>query len=274
MKTVLSIQSQVAGARVGNNVAVFALERLGVNVIPLPTTMYARRPDLGPPGGGPTPPAVLAAMIDALEADGWLPKIDAIITGYFATPEQVDVAADAVARVRKANPAAQYLCDPVMGDDGAIYVKLETADVIIRKLIPLAHEIAPNAFELGYIVGRDVITARDAAAALTQLGAAGLVSSLPLGDHIGTLHSAADGHWIVETPLLPEAPKGTGDLLSALYLGRRMRGESTAMALEGAVGAVRNVIVRSLAEGSRDLAIIAAQDQLLMPDQCPKAIRL
>ena len=44
MKTILSIQSQVAGARVGNSVAVFAMERLGVRVIALPTTLVGRRP--------------------------------------------------------------------------------------------------------------------------------------------------------------------------------------------------------------------------------------
>ena len=44
MKAVLSIQSQVAGARVGNSVAGFALERLGVPVIALPTTLLGRRP--------------------------------------------------------------------------------------------------------------------------------------------------------------------------------------------------------------------------------------
>ena len=40
MNTILSIQSQVAGARVGNSVAAFAMERLGVRVLQIPTPTW------------------------------------------------------------------------------------------------------------------------------------------------------------------------------------------------------------------------------------------
>ena len=55
MKTILSIQSQVVGARVGNSVAAFAMERLGVPVSFDGMTTGGMRftSSLVKPGGGP-----------------------------------------------------------------------------------------------------------------------------------------------------------------------------------------------------------------------------
>jgi pyridoxal/pyridoxine/pyridoxamine kinase len=93
MKTVLTIQSQVANARVGNSVAAFALERLGVRALCLPTTLLGRRPDRAAeahvsPGGGPIPPSWLAEMLDALEDDGALANVDVGLSGYLADAGQ------------------------------------------------------------------------------------------------------------------------------------------------------------------------------------------
>mgnify|MGYP000962783201 CR=1 FL=1 len=98
MKTILSIQSQVAGARVGNSVAAFAMERLGVRVFQLPTTILGRRPDHGAPGGGKVPAETLASLIDGMAADWLFGEIDAVLTGYLGDAEQAPVILDAVAR--------------------------------------------------------------------------------------------------------------------------------------------------------------------------------
>ena len=79
--TILSIQSQVAGARVGNSVAAFAMERLGVRVLAAPSVILGRRPDLGAPGGGPVPADILGAILDGLANAGVLGEIDAVLTG-------------------------------------------------------------------------------------------------------------------------------------------------------------------------------------------------
>jgi pyridoxine kinase len=120
VKTILSIQSQVAGARVGNSVAAFAIERLGVRCFQLPTTLLGRRPDHGAPGGGPIAADQLASMIDALAEDGLLAEIDAVLTGYLGQPGQVSVILDAVERIKAANPKAIFVCDPVLGDEGKL----------------------------------------------------------------------------------------------------------------------------------------------------------
>lgn len=265
------MQSQVAGARVGNSVAAFAIERLGVRALALPTTLLGRRPDRGPPGGGPIPSDILASLLDAMDADGRFAEIDAVLVGYLGHAEQAPVILDAVERIKAANPDALFICDPVLGDAGKLYVPDATADAILQGLVPRADWLLPNAFELGLIAGCAIDSLDAARGACRRLGKPALVSSIPSSAGVGNLYAAPGGDWLCETRRLEGVPKGTGDLLSALFVARRLRGEAPAVALEGASGAVHDVIVRSLASGSDDLALPAAQDVLAEPVTWPRA---
>jgi pyridoxine kinase len=273
-KTILSIQSQVVDARVGNGVAAFAMERLGVRVWQLPTTLLGRRPDHGPPGGGPIPAETLASLFDGLAADGRLSEVDAVLTGYLGDAEQAALILDMVERVKGANPSALFVCDPVLGDEGKLYVNQAIADAVLAGLAPRADWLMPNAFELGLIAGRAIEgldAARDAA---RRFGKPMLISSIRTATGLGNLFAAPGGDWFSETTRLPRAPKGAGDLLSALFTARRVRGEAPAVALEAATGAVFDVIVRSLAAESDELLLPGAQDLLAEPVTWPRALRL
>ncbi len=271
MKTVLSIQSQVAGARVGNSVAAFAMERLGVRVLQLPTVLLGRRPDHGPPGGGPIPAATLSAMIEGLAADGVLAEVDAVLSGYLGAPDHVGVVLDAVERVKAANAKAVFVCDPVLGDDGKLFVRDEIADAVLNGLWRHADWLTPNVFELGLLTGRTVDSLESAREAARFVGKPVLCSSIRTALGLGNLLAAPTGDWFCETPRLPRAQKGAGDLLSALYVGRRVRGDALVVALEGATGSVYDVIVRSLAADSEDLLLPAAQELLEEPVTWPRA---
>ncbi len=273
-RTILSIQSQVAGARLGNSIAAFAMERLGVRVWQLPTTLLGRRPDHGAPGGGPLPAETLASLFEGLAADGVLSEVDAVLTGYLGDSEQVPVILDAIERVKDANPRALFVCDPVLGDEGKLYVSQSLADAVVSGLAPRADWLLPNVFELGLIAGRVIEGLDSARDAARRIGKPVLASSVRTALGIGNLYAAQGGVWFCETPRLPRAPKGAGDLLSALFVARRMRGEAPAVALEAATGAVYDVIVRSLAAESKDLDLPAAQDVLAEPITWPRANRL
>lgn len=274
MKTVLSIQSQVVGARVGNSVAAFAMERLGVRVLQAPTTLLGRRPDHGPPGGGPIPAETLAALLDGLAADGIFAEVDAVLTGYLGTPEHVAVILDTVTRIRAANPKAIFVCDPVLGDEGKLFVSDAIADAMLNGLWQHADWLTPNAFELGLLTGRTVDSLNAARDAARRIGKPVLCSSIRTALGMGNLLSQPTGDWFCETARLPRAPKGTGDLLSALYVGRRIRGDAPAIALEGATGSVYDVIVRSIAAESEDLLLPEAQAVLDEPVTWPRARHL
>lgn len=271
MKAVLSIQSQVAGARVGNSVAAFALERLGVPVIALPTTLLGRRPDRGAPGGGPVEAAKLASMVEALDADGALKGVSHILSGYIALPEQAEVVLDAVRRVKAANPSAQYVCDPVMGDTPGAFVTPEIIDAIRKRLAPAADVLTPNHWELETLAGAQLPTLETTHAGARSFGKPIIVTSAPRATGVATLYASPSATWLVETPKIAGAPKGAGDLFTALYVARRALGQSVVVALEAAAGAVHDIIVHSTLEGAAHLAVISAQDKLEHPDTWPTA---
>jgi pyridoxine kinase len=271
VKTILSIQSQVAGARVGNSVAGFAIERLGVRVWQLPTTILGRRPDHGPPGGGPLPAETLASLFEGLAADAVLGDVDAILTGYLGADEQVAIVLDIVEQVKAANPKALFVCDPVLGDDGKLFVADELADAVINSLAPNADWLTPNVFELGLMAGRAIDSLTSARDAARRIGKPVLCTSIRTGVGLGNLFAAPGGDWFCETARLPRALKGAGDLMTALFVARRIRGEAPALALEAATGAVYDVIVRSLAAESEDLLLPEAQDLLVDPVTWPAA---
>lgn len=271
MPTVLSIQSQVADAKVGNSAAVFVFERLGVEVIALPTVLFARRPDRGPPGGGAAPAAWLRDMLAQLEDAGRLAAVDVVLSGYLGAPEQVEAVRDAVRLVRAANPAAVYVCDPVLGDtDRGLYAKPEVAEGIRAVLAPAADLLTPNIFELGWITGRNVSSIPSACAAARELGKAMLITSAPTPGGLATLYCDAARTFAVSTRELPDPPKGAGDVLAALFLAQRLHGMGIAEALGHAVAAVYDLI--AAAERCGDLPLVAQQDLLLRPRSRPQRL--
>src|SRR5262245_59295781 len=100
MATVLAISSHVARGSVGLAATVPALQWLGHEVWALPTVLLASRPGLGRLARHDLPPADLAAMLAALDADDCWRALDAVLTGYFPSPASVSVAAQAVRQIK------------------------------------------------------------------------------------------------------------------------------------------------------------------------------
>jgi pyridoxine kinase len=276
MTTILSIQSQVANATVGNSVAAFAIQRLGARVIALPTTQFGRRPDRADaasgPGGGPVPAEVLLSLLDAITADGALDQVDAVLTGYIANADQASVARMAVERVRARRPRALIVCDPVMGDRAkGLYVRADVATAIKENLAIHADLITPNAFEMGQLAEEPADSLNALYACAMRFGKPAAITSAALPGNDGILYVARTGAWHVQTPKLDHPAKGAGDLLAALLTTRRAQGQSLVVALEAAVGAVHDVIVRSMLERSDHLCVVEAQEKLEFPETWPTA---
>ena len=73
------------------------------------------------------------------------------------------------------------------------------------------------------------------------------------------------GAWVVTTPLLPISPNGCGDVTAALYLAHLTTTGSPALALERTTGSVFAVLEATLAAGTREIQLVAAQDALADP---------
>jgi pyridoxine kinase len=243
MARVLILSSYVATSRVGGGAQALALARLGIEPILAPTVLFGRHPGHGPPGGGAVDAETFEAMIGGVEAQGLLGQLDAVITGYFATPEQVAIAADTLGRVKVAAPGARLIVDPIMGDeDSGLYVKEAVAEAVATLLVLCADIVAPNAWELARLSGRAVTDAASAVSAARVLDKPVLVSSIRSRDEIGAVLADSDGAWFASHPAAPAAPKGTGDLLTALFAAALLGGFAGPDALGLAVGGVADAV--------------------------------
>ncbi len=243
MSPVLIISSHVAASRVGGGAQAAALAGLGVETILAPTVLFGRHPGLGAPGGGRVPQDIFEGVLSGVEAAGAFEAAAAMITGYFATPEQVAAAVRTVDRIRAVNREAWIVVDPIMGDtESGLYVGEAVALALARDLVPRADLIAPNAWELERLAGTAVTGPASAMAAAAILGRPTLISSLDAGADIGVLYSDERQAWLASHPRSAEAPKGTGDLLTALFAAAVLEGGSVEMALKTAAAAVAEVV--------------------------------
>ena len=76
---------------------------------------------------------------------------------------------------------------------------------------------------------------------------------------------------LLRTPLLPVAVNGAGDALAALFLYHRLNAGSAVVALEAAGSSIHGVLRRTAETGSRELQVIAAQEELVTPTRMFRA---
>jgi pyridoxine kinase len=271
---ILSIQSSVAYGHVGNSAAVFPLQRLGHEVWPVLTVHFSNHTGYGAWRGPLLAPTDVAEVITGIADRGVLGSADAVLSGYQGDPAMGAVILDAVDQVKAANPDAVYCCDPVMGDVGrGMFVRPGIPEYLRDVVVPRADIITPNHFELDFLAGRTTRTLPELLAAVDVVRAAGprhvLVTSVLHGDvPEGSLEVVAvsdEGAWAVTTPLLPITPNGGGDVTAALYLAHLWTSGSPATALERTVSAVFAVFEATVAAGTRELQLVAAQDAIAAP---------
>lgn len=265
---VLSIQSEVVFGHVGNSAARFALQRQGIETMALPTVLFSNQPGHGGKRGEPVPAAALDDLLTGLEERGFLDAVDAVISGYLGDPAQAEIVRRAVTAVKTRNPRALYLLDPVFGDEGGAYARPGIAEAMASRLLPLADIVTPNRFELASLTSRRIDGAAEAAEAARLLGRPlVLATSTPASaGRIGTLAVSASEAFLVTTERVENPPSGTGDLLAALFLARRLREDTLADALSFAVAAVDHMIRATLAGGFREMPLAAEQQALAAPD--------
>jgi pyridoxine kinase len=283
MPTVLSVQSRVAYGHVGNTASVFPLQRLGIEAWALDTVAFSNHTGHGQWRGSAVAAAVIADLFHGIAALGVLPQIDAVLSGYLGDAATGPVLIDIVEAVRAANPKALFCCDPVIGDvDTGSYVTEGIAEFFRERALALADIVTPNCFELEFLTGARVASLAQAAEAALGLRAAGpgivLVTSLDAApakpDQMTMLAAGPDGAWAVETPRLPITLNGCGDVTAALFLAHLLRGQHLAEALALTAAAIFAVIEETQRQGRYELALVAAQDEIIAPTRRFTPIRL
>jgi pyridoxine kinase len=271
MPTVLSVQSRVAYGHVGNAASVFPLQRLGIEAWALDTVAFSNHTGHGRWRGSVVPAAEIAGLFEGIADLGVLSHIDAVLSGYLGDAATGPVLLDIVERVRAANPAALVCVDPVIGDvETGSYVTEGIAEFFRDRAIAIADIVTPNHFELEYLTGGRVANLAEAARAAESLRARGpriaLVTSLDAApDNVTMLAAGPEGIWAVETPRLPVVLNGCGDVTAALFLAHLLRGASLPDALALTAAAIFAVIETTLRLDRYELALVAAQDDLVSP---------
>ncbi|MEL7049840.1 MAG: pyridoxal kinase, partial [Pseudomonadota bacterium] len=139
MARILAINSFVAQGHVGLSAMVPALQAMGHEVMAVPTVVLSNHYGYDACGGFQLSAKQLETILSGLKSNGWLDEIDAVVSGYLAEMDQVDLLAGGVEQLAESGRDFLYVCDPVIGDDpGGLYVQDDIAKGIRDDLITLA----------------------------------------------------------------------------------------------------------------------------------------
>ncbi len=274
MTTILSIQSTVAYGHVGNSAAAFPLMRLGCEVWPVITVHFSNNTSYPSKKGPLLRPEDVRDVVEGIDDLGVLDRVDAVLTGYQGAPAMGAEILRVVELVKQRNPDAVYCCDPVMGDVGrGMYVLPGIPEFVREHVVGSADILTPNHYELNFLSGREATTLPEVIEAAESLRARGpgvvLVTSVVVaGADPETLTMVAvgdEGAWSVTTPLLERTFTGSGDLTTAMFLAALLDTGSVEQAVGRTADVVYSVLERTTALGRRELALVAAQDDLTAP---------
>lgn len=290
---VLSIQSHVVSGYVGNKVAVFPLQLLGCEVDVINSCSLSNH--TGYRGGAP---GQRLSGDDLREAVAGLVRNDLLIstthllTGFIGTASFLDAVVDVVRtlRAREGTPVLDYVCDPVLGDNGKLYVPHELVFIYRERILPLATVLTPNVFELGLLAGVTIEDEHSAFDACSQLHTSSgvpliIVTGAQFKDRqqvVSILVSATDGtKFALDTELLHGRFTGSGDLTAALILAwRHFEPNDLRKALCQVMGTVSSVLHRTLLSKRRsaaisvpELCLIQSRDDILHPQTSNVRVR-
>lgn len=271
---VLSIQSSVAYGHVGNSAAVFPMQRIGIDVMPVFTVCFSNHTGYGAWRGPMMSGTDIREIVTGIDERGGLSDVDFVLSGYQGGNDIGDAILDAIALVKERNPNAIYACDPVLGNEkSGCTVLPEVQDLIRDRVVPHADLITPNQFELGFVTGTEPHTLDETLEAIAKVREIGpqtvLVTSVfrpdRPSDTIEMLVAHEDGVWIVQTPLLPLKANGSGDVTAALFTSHLRITGDPALALGRTASSVFDLLENTLASGQRELQLIESQEAYANP---------
>ena len=269
-KAVIVISSHVARGSVGNRAAVFALETLGFPVWAIPTIMLPWHPGHGPATRVVASETEFTAFLEDIANAPWISEVGAVLSGYMANPEQAKAVSKLVQKLKHNNPECIYLCDPVIGDLGGLYVTQETAASIRDSLIPIADITTPNRFELGWLL--DTKTPDNLSQTISHADNLSprevIITSCPMEkkDETGNLYLSEKQKIVAGHEQFQNPPNGPGDLTAAIYLGHMLAQMRPEENLETTTSSVFEILKNATERGSDELALESDAQSIISPN--------
>lgn len=267
-RAVIVISSHVARGSVGNRAAVFALETLGYPVWAVPTVILPWHTGHGPATRIVPSPEQFASFMKDLCGTPWLDEVTAVLSGYLGNAEQADGVAELVRQVKARNPKALYVCDPVMGDMGGLYVPEATAKAMRDVLLPIADVATPNRYELEWLAGRTLDDAQAVIDAARKVGPRRMLVTSAHGltaADMGNLLVTPEGALLAEHRRISGPPSGMGDLTSSVFLARLLAGLEDDEAVRSTTATVYEMLARAAERGGDELQLETDAKSLSRP---------
>lgn len=290
---VLSIQSHTVQGYVGNKSAVFPLQLLGYDVDPIHSVQFSNHTGYPTFKGQVLNGQQLWDIIEGLEANDLL-YYTHLLTGYIGSVSFLNTVLEVIKKLRSINPNLTYVCDPVMGDEGKLYVPPEMVSVYREKVVSVASMLTPNQFEAEQLTGSRIASEQDGREACNILHAVGpskvVITSININGSLLLIgsHKKEKGQspeqFKIAIPKIPAYFTGTGDLTTALLLGWSNKyPDNLDKAAELAVSSLQALLHRTVKDyesagfnpqsSSLEIRLIQSQDDIRNPQVKFKAER-
>jgi pyridoxine kinase len=154
-----------------------------------------------------------------------------------------------------------------------VFVRPGIEELMRDVAVPAADIVTPNHFELDLLAGSATRTLDEVTGAVGAVQALGprvvlttsLVTDDTPDDAIDLLASEGGRHYRVRTPKLDVSVNGAGDAIAALFLAHWLGTRSASDALSRAAASVFGLLQATENAGSREILLVAAQDEFVAP---------
>ncbi|EPX75272.1 pyridoxine-pyridoxal-pyridoxamine kinase [Schizosaccharomyces octosporus yFS286] len=223
-KRILAIQSSVCHGYVGNRSATFPLQLLGWDVDVIPTVELSNHAGY---------PIVKGRTLDASNIMDLYQGIslanpngyNCLLTGYSRGKECVKTIFEIAKLVKEKSPNVIWVLDPVLGDNGKLYVE-EAILPLYRSMLPYADLITPNGFEAEVLTEMPVNSLESAYDCIQVLHKTYHIQHVVISSFLAIegnnrnlycfSSSVGSKPFYVKIPFIEGFFCGTGDLLTAL----------------------------------------------------------
>jgi pyridoxine kinase len=160
-KNLLALSSHVVHGYVGNDALQFPLNLRNWNVDCIYTTNLSAHPGHGSFTGGKVSAETVRSIVDGLRQLDLCINYEAIIVGYVASDDVLRIFWDDVLSKLNETRHTKVIMDPVMGDNGKVYVHERIVE-LYKKLLS-SNEVkidllTPNQFEMELLTGVEIIS--------------------------------------------------------------------------------------------------------------------
>lgn len=249
-KQVLLINDLAGYGKVALSAMIPILSYMGHQIYNLPTALVSNTLDYG--------------KFDILETTNYMKntikvwnelefQFDAVATGFIVSEEQAKIIGDFCKK--ESEKGSLVFVDPIMGDEGKLYNGVSKETILhMRKLVEVADYIVPNYTEAAKLTEMDyheTITTQEAdelMRSLRDMGAKSvIITSARLNGEdtvIGYDHKK-EKSFVIPFKNIPVRFPGTGDIFSAVLLGKLLEGKSLYDSTKKAMDVVSSLIEKN-----------------------------